>query len=75
LVSYLRHEQPELLEFETVVVDARPGAVLLERTTFYPGGGGQLPDRGFLRWMGGEVAVDRLEERAGQLWHILVVPT
>lgn len=74
-MSYLRHEQPELLEFETVVVDARPGAVLLERTTFYPGGGGQLPDRGFLRWMGGEVAVDRLEERAGQLWHILVVPT
>jgi len=73
--SYFCHEQPELLEFETVVVDARPGSVLLERSAFYPGGGGQLPDRGLLRWVGGEVGVDGLEDRAGQLWHLLVVPT
>lgn len=40
---YLCHERPDLLEFETLVVDARPGAVVLESSAFYPGGG-QLPE-------------------------------
>ncbi len=71
---YLCHEQPDLLEFETVVVDARPGAIVLARSAFYPGGGGQLPDRGLVRWMGGAVRVERLEDEADKLWHILAEP-
>ena len=58
---YFCHEHPETLTVQTRVVDARPGAVALEQTPFYPGGGGQLADRGVLRWNGGEVAVTGLE--------------
>jgi misacylated tRNA(Ala) deacylase len=57
MAGYLCHQDPELLQLETVVVDSRPGAVLLADQPFYPGGGGQLPDRGTLRWSGGELAV------------------
>jgi misacylated tRNA(Ala) deacylase len=74
MTRYLCHERPDLLELETVVVDARPGAVALERSPFYSGGGGQLPDRGLVRWSGGEMRVDRLEDRDGRLWHVLAEP-
>jgi misacylated tRNA(Ala) deacylase len=68
------HEHPDVLTLETRIVDARPGAVVLEQTPFYPGGGGQLPDRGMLRWSGGEVAVVDLESVGGRLWHRLGEP-
>jgi misacylated tRNA(Ala) deacylase len=71
---YLCHDQPELLTFETTVVASRPGAVVLERSAFYPGGGGQLADRGRLRWSGGEAAVVGLEYDGDTLWHILDAP-
>ena len=71
---YLCHDQPELLTFETTIVDSRPGAVVLERSAFYPGGGGQLADRGLIRWSGGEAAVETLEYQDGTLWHVLDAP-
>jgi misacylated tRNA(Ala) deacylase len=70
----LCHTDPDLLEFEAAVVEARPGAVALSRSAFYPGGGGQLPDRGTLRWRGGETRVVGLELSAGILWHVLAEP-
>lgn len=74
MARYRCHERPDLFEFEASVVHAGPGAVVLDCSAFYPGGGGQLPDRGLLRWRGGEVVIDRLEERDGCLWHILENP-
>jgi misacylated tRNA(Ala) deacylase len=74
MVRYLCHDQPDLFEFEATVLDAGPGAVVLDRSAFYPGGGGQLPDRGLLRWAGGEVVVARIEEREDRLWHVLADP-
>jgi misacylated tRNA(Ala) deacylase len=68
---YLCHDQPETLRLETSVVDAQPGRVLLRETPFYPGGGGQLPDRGRLRWAQGDVAVTGLEARGSAIWHVL----
>ncbi len=68
------HENPETLSLETEVVAARPGAVALARSPFYPGGGGQLPDRGVLRWSGGEAAVTGLEDDGTRLWHLLDAP-
>ena len=49
---FLCHEAPELHEFQAAVLDARPGAVALSRSAFYPGGGGQPPDHGVLLWNG-----------------------
>jgi misacylated tRNA(Ala) deacylase len=71
---YFCHEYPELLLVETRVVDARPGAVLLEQSPFHPGGGGQLADRGVLRWAGGEVPVTGIEAADGRYWHLVAGP-
>ena len=71
---YFCHEHPDVLVLETRVVDARPGAVLLERSPFHPGGGGQLADRGIVRWNGGEVRVTGIESVEGRSWHLLAEP-
>jgi Predicted metal-dependent hydrolases related to alanyl-tRNA synthetase HxxxH domain len=68
---YFCHEHPDVLVLETRVVDARPGAVVLEESPFHPGGGGQLADRGVLRWSGGEVRVMGIEAVDGRFWHRL----
>ena len=65
------HEQPETLVVETEVADARPGKVALATSPFYPGGGGQLADRGVIRWKEGEAKVTGVEYSAGKLWHLL----
>jgi misacylated tRNA(Ala) deacylase len=64
------HDYPETLTLESEVIDARPGAVLLAQSPFYPGGGGQPPDRGVIRWEGGEAAVAGFEYEGGLLWHL-----
>ncbi len=74
LSRFLCHEAPELHEFQATVVDARPGAVVLDRSAFYPGGGGQPADRGVLRWAGGVVRVAELRTEGDLLWHVLAEP-
>ena len=71
---YLCHDHPEVLTLETRVVDARPGAVVLEASPFHPGGGGQLADRGRLAWQGGEARVVGFETAADRVWHLLDAP-
>ncbi|MBM3547975.1 MAG: alanyl-tRNA editing protein [Alphaproteobacteria bacterium] len=71
---YFCHENPETLTLKTKVVDARPGRVRLEATPFYPGGGGQLADRGTLSWQGGTLAVSGLDYADGHLWHLVAEP-
>ncbi|MEI7872299.1 MAG: alanyl-tRNA editing protein [Alphaproteobacteria bacterium] len=65
------HEQPDILTVETEIVDARPGKMVLAQSPFYPGGGGQLADRGTLGWSRGEAKVVGFEVSAGRLWHLL----
>jgi misacylated tRNA(Ala) deacylase len=60
---YSCQDFPDVLRLETHVVDTRPDAVTLRHTSFYPGGGAQLADRGTLLWTGGEVAVTGLTPR------------
>jgi len=74
MAGYLCHELPDLLTFEAEVVASRPGAVALGRSAFYPGGGGQPPDRGTIAWRDGEVAVTGLQAEGGRLWHLLAEP-
>jgi len=68
------HDHPETLTLETTVEDARPGKIALVDSPFYPGGGGQLADRGVLRWSGGEARVTGIEAVAGRHWHLLAEP-
>ncbi|HKF72800.1 MAG TPA: alanyl-tRNA editing protein [Stellaceae bacterium] len=71
MARYFCHDQPETLTLETQVLDARPGKAVLAQSPFYPGGGGQPPDRGVLRWQGGEAAVTGFELTDSKLWHLL----
>jgi misacylated tRNA(Ala) deacylase len=68
---YFCHDHPDVLALETRVLDARPGAVVLEQSPYHPGGGGQLPDRGSLTWASGEVTVTGSEVTDGRVWHLL----
>jgi misacylated tRNA(Ala) deacylase len=68
---YFCHDHPDVLALETRVLDARPGAVVLEQSPFHPGGGGQLADRGRIAWHGGETRVVGSEAADGRVWHRL----
>ncbi|PZG04754.1 alanyl-tRNA editing protein [Nonomuraea aridisoli] len=46
-----------LRDFEAVVLDATPEGIVLSRSAFYPGGGGQPADHGVLIWQGVETRV------------------
>jgi misacylated tRNA(Ala) deacylase len=51
--------------------DAR--RVALAATAFYPGGGGQPNDEGWLTVAGARYAVSQVKKEGGQIWHTLVV--
>jgi misacylated tRNA(Ala) deacylase len=71
---YFCLENPEVLTLATNIVEARPGRVRLSESPFYPGGGGQLPDRGRLTWSSGEVALTGIESEGGRQWHVFAEP-
>ena len=63
-----------LIEFEATVtaVDAETRAVLLDRSAFYPGGGGQPNDTGQLTLAGGEVLrVEKVKKQGADVLHFL----
>jgi len=68
--QYLCHIEPDRLQFEADVIARRPNAVLLDKSYFYPGGGGQLADRGTLQWNGSTVKIDRIEVEGKNAWHV-----
>ncbi len=60
-----------LKEFDAVVTATDGQAVALDRTAFYPGGGGQPHDVGELSWDGGESQVVKVKKRGAEVWHTL----
>ena len=67
--SYLR-------EFDAVVVevDRENNAIALDRSAFYPGGGGQPHDLGTLETSAGAVSVVRVKAGGDTVWHSLDGP-
>jgi len=59
--------------FETTAtaIDTEQGAVALDRSAFYPGGGGQPCDLGWLTWDGEKVAVAKVKRSGGDVLHWL----
>ena len=48
----LELDDQTLREWDAVVMEAGPDGLVLDRSAFYPGGGGQPPDHGVLLWGG-----------------------
>lgn len=76
MAIYLCHEHPDLYEHDATVVEARPGAVVLSRSAFHPGGGGQVSDVGVIEWTGGRariagIEVERSDDGVERWWHLL----
>jgi misacylated tRNA(Ala) deacylase len=47
-----------LREWDANVLDAGPDGIVLDRSAFYPGGGGQPPDHGVLLWGGVQTRIE-----------------
>jgi misacylated tRNA(Ala) deacylase len=61
-----------LRTFDATVQDVTSdGGVILDRTAFYPTGGGQPHDLGTLSWSGGEAAVVEVRKLGSQVLHRL----
>ncbi len=60
-----------LKEFDAAVVEVQGNGVVLDRTAFYPGGGGQPSDTGVLEAGGNEYMVSKVSRRDGKFFHEL----
>jgi len=58
-----------LREFDARIVDVDDHNVVLDRTAFYPRGGGQMADRGFLQVGARRFPVIAVEKRGGAVYH------
>ncbi|HYE80937.1 MAG TPA: alanyl-tRNA editing protein [Clostridia bacterium] len=64
--SYLRKFSAEVLE-----TDSAENAVILDRTAFYPGGGGQPNDTGFLHAGDKTYRVSKVKKQDGRILHYI----
>lgn len=76
MAVYMCHEQPDLLTHEATIVAARPGAVVLDRSAFHPGGGGQVSDAGVIEASTGRYTVCGISQEPDESgetvwWHLL----
>lgn len=58
-------------EFTAMVSRVEGDRVALDRTAFYPAGGGQPSDRGWLRWEGGQAEVVDVRKQGDEVLHTL----
>jgi misacylated tRNA(Ala) deacylase len=72
MTEQLFRDDAYLKECDATVTDIDDGALLLDRTVFYPMGGGQPGDTGTASWDGGSAAiVDTRYGEGGTIRHIL----
>ncbi len=69
MTELLFHNEAYLKEFEAIVTDVVEGGVVLDRTAFYTGGGGQPTDSGVLTSGGQEYRVTGIKRDDGKLVH------
>lgn len=73
MTELLYYQDSYTQSFSAVVtaVDEENHAVMLDRTVFYPGGGGQPFDMGWLEIDGRQVSVARARKAPEGIWHVL----
>lgn len=71
MTEQLFRDDSYLRDCEATVLASGDAAIVLDRTVFYPAGGGQPGDTGTIRWDGGSVAVvDTRYDENGEIRHI-----
>jgi misacylated tRNA(Ala) deacylase len=68
---YLSDAYLRTFDAEVCATDSETASVALDRTAFYPTGGGQPHDTGTLTWDGASAAVIDVRKREGLVWHTL----
>jgi misacylated tRNA(Ala) deacylase len=72
MVEELFRQDSYLKEADAIVTAQDERGVRLDRTIFYPTGGGQPGDTGVLRWDGGEAHIlDSVKAHGGDVLHVL----
>ena len=71
MTEALYHRDSYMKEFQAVVTAVVGGGVVLDRSAFYPGGGGQPSDTGMLRAGDAEYRVTKIGRKEGQIVHEL----
>ncbi len=66
----LELDDQTLREWDATVIESGPDGIVLDRSAFYPGGGGQPPDHGVLLWGGVQTRI--VDARKGD--EIYLVP-
>ena len=69
MVYPLYQEAPDRLSFAADVLSIEPGRVLTARSPFFPGGGGQLADRGAVVVGDAALSVEAIEVVDEGVWH------
>lgn len=71
MTDILCYTDSYLKEFEANITHTRANSLVLNRTAFYPGGGGQPPDTGILKIDGNDYQVNKVVRSDGQILHNL----
>jgi misacylated tRNA(Ala) deacylase len=71
MTEHLYPTDSYITEFDAAVTASENQAVALDRTAFYPGGGGQPCDVGTLTWDGGSAQVVKVKRQGAKVWHTL----
>ena len=69
MTTILCYDDSYLREFDATVIDSTAKGVVLDRTAFYPGGGGQPADSGTLTAGDASYMVKKVSRRDGKLVH------
>ncbi|NIS80009.1 MAG: alanyl-tRNA editing protein [Anaerolineales bacterium] len=69
MTELLYHQDSYLTKFEADVTMVSEHGVALDRTAFYPAGGGQPSDQGVLRMGDQTWRVSNVRRKDGQVWH------
>jgi misacylated tRNA(Ala) deacylase len=64
----LELDDQTLREWNAVVLDSAPDGIVLDRSAFYPGGGGQPPDHGVLLWGGVQTRIVGVRKSVDDLY-------
>jgi len=73
MTANLYHNDSYLRQFESIVttIDLENHAISLNQTAFYPGGGGQPCDTGWIMQNDLKFSVTNVKKINGEIWHFI----